>query len=91
VSERTIWKYTLDVLDEQVIRMPRGAQVLTIQAQHNRPQIWALVSPDAALEARTFACFGTGHPFEGGSSLAYLGTYQIEAGALVFHVFERKS
>lgn len=86
--EHTIWKYTLDVLDTQEIRMPRGARLLCVQAQGDRAQLWAVVDPEAPEETRTFRTIETGHPFEDPGTLLYFDTYQLHGGRLVYHVFE---
>jgi len=47
--------------------------------------LWALVDTEEQKAGQSICIFGTGHPVEfvGG----YLGTYQLNDGALVFHVF----
>ncbi len=50
------------------------------------PFIWALVDTDAPEEARVFHVRGTGHPAD--ALGRYVGTFQIDGGALVFHLFE---
>ena len=83
-----IWKWTLHIEDLQSREMPVGAKLLTVQVQDGMPQLWALVDEEAAIETRTFATYGTGNPMPDGDPGAYVGTYQISGGALVFHVFE---
>lgn len=85
-----IWKWSLKVTDRQHLQLPAGAKVLTVQTQFGRPQLWALVDQRAEPEPRTFATYGTGNPMPDGDPGAYVGTYQIDDGALVFHVFEVK-
>lgn len=82
-----IWKYELAVTDRQVVEMPLGAQILTVQVQRDVPCLWAIVSTDAKRMPRTIDTFGTGHAISG-SPGRYIGTYQLNRGALVFHVFE---
>jgi hypothetical protein len=86
---KTIWKYTLLVEDEQTLEMPEGARLLTVQIQHGRQQLWALVDDAEKLVSRAIATRGTGHPADGLDECDYLGTYQLSDGALVFHVFDR--
>jgi hypothetical protein len=82
----TIWKFRLQKeAVRQTIAMPRGAQILCLQYQHNDPQIWALVDPTQPSQDRTFTQHGTGHD---GVSGRYVGTYQVLDGRYVFHVFE---
>jgi len=86
---QTIYKYSLDVDDLTVIAMPRGARILCLQTQNGEPQIWALVNSTAPKVKRKIAVRGTGHPADEVSAAAYIGTFQMHGGALVFHVFDR--
>lgn len=81
-----IFKYPAPLSDSLLVEMPRRAQVLTVQVQHGQPQIWALVEDDGSAVARTFRWVGTGHTLERDGN--YVGTVQLEGGALVFHLFE---
>ncbi len=80
----TIWKYSLSHYDE-IILMPKGSVILCVQTQRDQPYLWVCVNPKLELEGRHILTFGTGHPNVEGN---YIGTYQIENGQLVFHVFE---
>lgn len=84
----TIRKYPLAVEDRQTVALPTGAQILTVQTQHNTPCLWALVEARGNYEERTIWVFGTGHHLDCSVDLAYIGTFQLHDGALVFHVFE---
>ena len=87
---KTIHKYTLAVVDFQTLRLPRGAELLTAQAQGDHPQLWARVDLDEAeLEAVELRTVGTGRPFPDSDDWGYVGTYQLQDGALVFHLFRR--
>jgi hypothetical protein len=44
---KVIYKYTLEVTDEQEVKMPANAQILCVQVQHGRPTLWALVDTKA--------------------------------------------
>jgi hypothetical protein len=84
----TIWKFPLVVEDEQVVSMPTGAVVLTVQAQHDLyPCLWAKVNPTAAPADRRFRTYGTGHAMKVDGQ-RYVGTYQLYGGDFVGHVFE---
>lgn len=87
----TIWKYDLEVTDTQVLRLPRGAEFLTVQYQFQGsrgcPRLWALVDPEQPPEKYTIYTFGTGHTIANAEGLSYIGTYQLMDGELVFHVF----
>lgn len=85
---KTIYKYPIEVTDDQTIWMPRGAQVLSVQCQSGRPCAWALVDIEQPKEARRFTLVGTGHPCEVLDDAKYVGTFQMHDGALVFHLFD---
>ena len=89
----TIWKFPLQTMDSQPVMMPQRAKILTVQAQHDEPCLWAIVNPNAPREVRMIDIVGTGHPmFEDlGLERKYIGTFQLRDGDLVFHVFERLS
>lgn len=84
---KTIWKFELTITDEQIINMPRGGQILTIQTQNEVPCIWALVDPINSKEIVTIHIFGTGHPIRDNFNGKYIGTFQLQGGSLIFHVF----
>lgn len=82
------WKYPLPCAGSTEIPMPRGAKVLTVQTQNHQPVLWARVDTNEWMfESRVFHIRGTGHPFDGHEG-EYVGTFQLEGGRLVFHVFE---
>lgn len=98
----TVYRYPLRIVDEQVVSMPRGAQILTVAKReggkvmlglgsHEPVELWALVDPGAPMEDRRFRVAGTGHPLPDVDSLEFLASVQIAAGQLVFHVFEAVS
>lgn len=81
-----IWKYPLQG-PSVTLEMPRGARILDLQTQHNVPTIWALVDPTEFKVRRTFHAVATGGEFSQ-AGLSYVGTFQINGGGLVFHIFE---
>jgi hypothetical protein len=94
VSDLVIHKYVLVVEDEQTLRLPKDARILSVQFQGSGPVLWALVDPEAERETRHFVTMGTGHPVghrEFVSKLEYLGTYQADQGMFVGHVFEMRA
>jgi hypothetical protein len=85
MSEK-VFKYPLEMTSDQMIEMPKGAAVLCVQAQGGLPKLWASVDPTAPRVKRRFGIYGTGHEMPG--FLAhYVGTFQMQDGAFVFHVF----
>lgn len=86
VNRTHIWKYAFKLAERFVLEMPQGAQVLTVQEQHGTPVIWARVDPDAPQESRHFRLCGTGHAL--GRVGNYVGTFQMPAHQLVWHLYE---
>lgn len=88
---KTIWKFPLRVDDYQTLRMPAGAEFLSIQPQHETVCLWAKVDSEAAIEPRIIVIYGTGHemtPDEESFRLNFIDTFQLHDGKLVFHAFE---
>ena len=85
-----IWKYQLNVIDEQQLFLPADAKILTVQTQRGTPCLWALVNEEnTAKELRKIAIYGTGNPIPDDPG-EYIATFQMHNGDLVFHVFEVK-
>jgi hypothetical protein len=84
---RSVWKYELEP-GENLCWLPRGAEVLSAQAQYDHLCLWARVDPDAPQDQRRFLVVGTGHTLPAGKRLAFIATAQMHGGALVWHVFE---
>lgn len=74
----TIWKFPLALLNAQIIVMPEGAEILTVQRQNEQPCLWAIVNPERNKEDRLFEIHGTGNPMEDEFSVGrkYIGTFQ---------------
>lgn len=86
----TIYKYPLQIVDRQIVEMPKYARILSIQVQNGVPCIWAQVKPQSEKEKRVIYIVGTGQDLENFISdfCVYRGTFQMHSGTLVFHVFE---
>lgn len=86
----TIHKYEVIFNKAFVINLPKGAQILSCQAQFDRPQLWVLVDTEAEIERRAFGVFGTGHeiPEDKIEKMKFISTFQTDAGNYVFHFFE---
>jgi hypothetical protein len=84
-----IWKWTLELTDEQVVMMPAGAEILSVGVQHEELRVWAKVDPGEVLGPRQFCMYGTGHPMQTELPQRFIGTVQMHGGCLVLHVYER--
>ena len=87
---RTIYKYQLDLVVTQVVMLPKGAEILTVQKQFRSLGtetmcMWALVDPDAKAEPRTIFIQGTGFEIHADFK-RYIAT--VQDGPYVWHVFE---
>jgi hypothetical protein len=80
-----IFKYVLNVMDEQSILMPPG-DVLCVGVQKGRVCVWALVDPELPPAPRKFVMVGTGHVCDCDGK-NYIGTVQLAGGDLVYHLF----
>lgn len=88
--EKQIWKFEVS-WNETTIQMPKDAEILTMQLQNGKRCFWALVNPKNEHELRYFEIYGTGHSiyYDMGITRKYIGTFQLEDGLYVFHLFER--
>jgi hypothetical protein len=92
-AQPTIWKFPLELTDEQFIELPADARILTVQMQRTgvlhaeTPCLWAIVDPAAPKVRALVRIVGTGHLFPDADRLTYISTIQMHDGGLVFHVF----
>lgn len=81
-----IYKYPLEVTDEQIIDMPGSARLLSVQMQRGVVCLWAWVDPNAIPKKRHIVIIGTGNPisfFPG----EFVGA--VQQGQFVWHVFDK--
>ena len=85
-----IYKYPLNITDEQTVLMPKEATILCVQMQHGIPCLWAEVDLEQEGDRRTIYTFGMGNPISiPAVERDYVGTYQMSNGGLIWHVFAR--
>jgi hypothetical protein len=86
----TIWKYPLNLTgDTWDLALPVGYRILTVQVQHEKPCIWALVdSTELQMVRVKLRCFGTGSEAQVPQQCPHLGTVQLYNGSLVLHFFK---
>lgn len=73
-DKQSIYKYPLDITDEQQVRLPTRFFPLGIHAIDHQIYWWALVDRDSPIEPVTILMFGTGNPLAAQELGAYLGT-----------------
>ena len=85
---KRILKYKVPFEDEFVLRMPEGAEILSVQAQYGALYLWALVDEaDHAITFRRFRLLGTGQPVDDIRATDHVGTVMMGEGAFVWHLF----
>ena len=88
---KKIFKYPFVVDDVVELKMPKGAQLLSIQFQDEQLCAWALVDPDENLETRKLRIIGTGHPVfdDDLEDTEFFTTVQVvfQEQNLVWHIF----
>ncbi len=86
-----ILKYEIPVVTQEfTIRLPVDGHILSVQAQHNVPQMWVRGNMDAPTEEVRFLLLTTGEPIAR-SVGAFLGTFQLHEGRFIGHVFRAGS
>lgn len=100
----TIHKYEIPVTDVPHVTMPKDAVIFCVQVQKQRadgkhrgqeiPCVWALVDTTKRMIQRRFQVLGTGHPADHINNMmdigecVYVGTFQLDKGSLVYHLFD---
>lgn len=82
-----VYKYPLKIQDEQMLSL-RG-KPLSVIVQNGNVVMYATYNEYTSADDYYIRIAGTGHPIENIEKLTFLGTIQLENGALVFHVFYR--
>lgn len=82
---KTIYKYPIQITDEQEIQMPKDANVFHAGLDANEtPCVWAIVDTEAPPEPMSILVCGTGNP------LRYEPDWRVGSftqGPFVWHVF----
>jgi len=87
---RKIWKFDLDIIDEQEIDVPATHRILAVQTQDNIPRLWAIVDPEGEKRKIKLYCYGTGHTIDVEKIGHHIGTVQVLEGEYIFHFFLSK-
>ena len=86
---KSIWKFDVSIGDRIQISMPKGAEIIDFKTQFDKPCIWAIIELGVDFEVRHFRIIGTGQKFKEIPG-EYIGTAQMIAGTLIWHLFEEK-
>lgn len=88
----TIYKYQIAPKTANLLELPKGAKVLSVQEQHAGINVYALVDNEQEqMETFEVLVYGTGHRVtERIEGYTFLGTVSMYGGDLVFHIFYQK-
>lgn len=81
----TIWKFPLEVTDSQLVNIPEGAKILTVQTQQGIVTLWAVIDPSKDPDTLEVRILGTGNPADNIEDMFYIGT--VQERIFVWHVF----
>lgn len=90
----TIYKYKLNVHGEQIIELPGVGRILHVGVQNNVPYVWCEVDVQTPVvrtpEKKYLHIFQTGEeiPREIINQRKYIGTFLIDGGDYVGHVYQ---
>ena len=80
-----IYKYELELKDEQVISLPADAEILSIQEQGGSICAWVRLDTQKPERDRKIIVCGTGRPIAA-KDMLFIST--VQTGAMVWHFFE---
>lgn len=83
----SIWKFNVSPGSFTAL-MPENSKVLSVQTQGGVPVMWCLVDTEEEKLLRQFITYGTGHEIKNPENQEFIGTFQIDGGNLIFHLFE---
>ena len=97
-SVKTVWKYTLEILDTQTVRIPSlsnfenehgliWGQVLHVGQQNNIPTLWLMVDTDRPERNVEMRIVGTGQECPDPIDWDYIGTSVCDP--FVWHIFAK--
>jgi len=83
---KTIFKYQLKNMNEQLFWLHAGAKLLHSDIQHGEMTLWFLVDSDQPKACAQVNLYATGEkiPDDHGE---HVGTFVLHGGALVLHAF----
>ena len=84
---KTIWKFSLELTDNQIVSMPVNAEILTAQMQRSQICLWVtLETNNTEMYEHVIEIFGTGNPIPL-NVRKYIAS--VQDGSVVWHIFEQ--
>lgn len=87
----TVWKFPLNITDEQTIVAPVDPRILHLGVQNGQPCLWLLVDPTKERVEMKIRILGTGWAPADTTMWLHLGTVFEDGGRLVWHYFWDRS
>ena len=88
---RAVWKFPLEQVPAQVIEIPAGSELLSIEVQNGIPCIYALVDPKEKNKKLIWIdVVGTGDQIVIESGMRFMKTVMLHNGDAVFHIFVKE-
>ena len=89
--KKVIWKYHLKTISHQIIKLPKGSEILSLTIEDKDLCLWALVPQQTDLEERHFRIIGAGLLLDDHftSPYKFIGSCST-APCNIYHVFETK-
>jgi hypothetical protein len=84
---KSIWKYTLETLDRQVIDVPNMFTPIAVQMQDSKMVLWAVVGLMKSRKSISVRIVCTGDEVNYLDESGYVGTVQLPKNGIVLHVF----
>ena len=86
---RKIFKYELELVDEQYLTVPESAKFVSVIEQNDMPVLYAIVDPTEIHVQTRVLIRGTGHDIDEGDLLSHecLGSVETNEKRLVWHIF----
>ena len=81
---KSVWKYSLELTDEQTLLVPSDFQILKVGVQDNVIQAWALVTPGDPSHMIKIRISGTGHPID---TLGFRYIDSVFQAQFVWHIW----
>ena len=91
MEKRRIYKYEIEIIDEQILTLPKDSKILSIINQHEKVYIYVDVdSYTQQTEDYYVQLYGTGYHIRHDDSYIFLGTISLKEGDFILHAFYKK-
>lgn len=84
---KIIYKYQVELAPEFSLSLKENFSILCLQVQNDVPYLWIEVSPAADQMTVEFSLRVTGKQFDQGDDETYVGSFLLNEGAFVGHLY----